>query len=98
MSIECNTSTCGHLDRIESKVDKIIDSQTDLKVDIAKIKKDVSVNTSDLTEHKEGVIQNRKRIANLERPAIMIDGIKKVAIWTTAVIGLLIALKNYKII
>ena len=98
MSEECNGITCSHLDRIEIKVDKILDNHVDLRINVAEITRDIAVNTLDLTEHKEGVIQNRKRIAKLERPVIMMDGIKKVAVWLMAVVGAVAALKGYKII
>ena len=94
--LECN-GTCDHLNRIESKVDKIIDMQTEIKVDLTKIKKDVDVNTRDLTEHKEGVIQNRKRIAKLERPAVAMDYLKNIAIWISSVIGVVVLLKSLNI-
>lgn len=64
-----------------SKLDKIQDDIGDMKTDIA-------INTKDLTEHKEGVIQNRgainthrSRLDKIEQPL----SVKAVAKWVISV-------------
>lgn len=69
------------LERIDGKLDKIVESQVDLKVNIAEIKKDVGRNTEDLEKHIEGVEQNRHRIGKLEEPRKVIKGVAKFTIW-----------------
>lgn len=48
--------------------------QSDILIEL---QREVAVNTKDLTEHKEGVIQNRSRIEKLEEPAVALRIIKK---------------------
>lgn len=55
------------LKRLDRKLDALDEKISGIILDINDIKHDVSVNTDDLTEHKEGVIQNRERIVALER-------------------------------
>jgi len=89
---------CVRLKRIEDKIDKVVDNQTDMRVDIQKIKSDVAINTLDLTEHKEGVVQNRKRIVALEKPAIVLNGIKNIAVYIATIAGMIIVLKKLGIL
>ena len=86
------------LKRIEDKIDKIVDIQYEVKVDVQKIKSDVEINTKDLTDHKEGVIQNRKRIEVLEKPSIVVAGIKNIVLYALSIVALLTALKKFNII
>ena len=75
------------LDRIENKLDKIVESQVDLKIDVTEIKKDVEKNTEDLEQHIEGVEQNRHRIVKLEEPAKIIKSIAKFTMWLAGFTG-----------
>lgn len=83
------------LERIDGKLDKIVDSQVELKIDVAEIKKDVERNTADLEEHIEGVLQNRHRIVKLEEPRKVIKGLAKFTIWLAGVAGAVAALYTY---
>ena len=56
-------------DRVLNKLDGIQKDISDIKVEQAMQGKDIKQNTEDLTDHKEGVIQNRKRIVLLEEKA-----------------------------
>ena len=52
--------------KIMNKLDSIQSDLTTLKIDNAKQTLNVARNTKDLSEHIEGVVQNRKRIELLE--------------------------------
>ena len=54
---------------------------------LIELQHDVSINTTDLTEHKEGVIQNRARITKLEEPAKAFAVFKKYIIGLGAIAG-----------
>ena len=55
------------LRNLDRKIDKVQDDITQLKVENAKQTACIKQNTIDLTEHKEGVIQNRGRIRQCEK-------------------------------
>lgn len=59
------------------------------------LQQDVAVNTKDLTEHKEGVIQNRKRIEKLEEPGKAFKLLKKYLIGFGAVAGSILAVLKF---
>lgn len=88
----------NELNRIEDKIDSIISVQTDIRICVEKIKSDVAINTTDLTEHKEGVIQNRKRIEELEKSSVVLAGIKSIIMLIATVIGIILALKQINFI
>ena len=76
------------------KEDLIVDLLQEVREDqkahstiLIELQHDVSINTSDLTEHKLGVQQNRKRIEKLEEPAVAFSFIKKAIIGLGAVAG-----------
>jgi hypothetical protein len=80
------------------KLDKIQDDVSDLKVEQAKQGKDIGQNTKDLSEHIEGVKQNRARLelhgaqlTNLQAPAIAAGQIKKWALWFGGIAGAVLA-------
>lgn len=54
---------------------------------LTEMRKDISKNTEDLTEHKEGVIQNRKRIEKLEIPFVFTKRVASVTAWITGAAG-----------
>ena len=62
---------------------------------LIELHQDVSKNTVDLAEHKEGVIQNRKRIEKLEEPAIAFKLLKKYLLGFGAVAGSAIAILKF---
>lgn len=93
-----NIPICAKImDRLEQKVDKISENQFKIITDVELIKKDVNKNTADLAEHKEGVIQNRKRITALERPSVVFDVVKNTALWLSSIIGLILILRNLNV-
>jgi hypothetical protein len=55
-------------ERILDKLDIIQDDINKIKIENVKQSLNIEINTKDLTEHKEGVIQNRERICKLEEP------------------------------
>lgn len=57
------------LDRILDKIDKVQEDVSEIKVEQATQGKDIAKNTVDLTDHKEGVRQNRARVRALEKNA-----------------------------
>jgi chromosome segregation ATPase len=87
VDITCGQSNCNGLERVENKIDKLLDLHSELRVTIAEIKKDVSVNTVDLTEHKEGVIQCRTRIDALEKPVDAVKTVAKIIAWLASIAG-----------
>ena len=54
---------------------------------LIELQQDVATNTKDLTEHKEGVIQNRKRIEVLEEPGKVFGVVKKYLLGAGAIAG-----------
>lgn len=62
---------------------------------LIELQNDVAINTKDLTEHKEGVIQNRKRIEKLEQPAIALGLIKKTILGLGAVSASLLGILKF---
>ena len=54
---------------------------------LVELQKDVAINTKDLTDHKEGVIQNRARIEKLEEPTLAFGIIKKYVIGLGTIAG-----------
>ena len=76
---------------------------TDITVKLAMQNKDISQNTKDLTEHIDGVVQNRARIeihsaqlSNLQRPGEVWTSIR---MWSTWIGGLaLLAMTIYNLI
>ena len=87
------------------KDDLVIDLLQEVREDqkaqttiLIELQKDVSKNTEDLTEHKEGVIQNRVRIEKLEEPRIVFKVLKKYTLGVGGIAGaVLVTLKllNY---
>lgn len=76
--------------KIEEKVDKIIETQSDMRVDIAEIRKDINRNTGDMAHHikrtdllQDKVENNEERIYKLEEPKIF----KKYLLKIVAAIG-----------
>ena len=59
------------------------------------LKQEVSINTIDLTEHKEGVIQNRARIVKLEEPAKAFNLLKKYILGVGAIAGSILAVLKF---
>ena len=56
------------------------------------LQQDVSKNTIDLTEHKEGVIQCRSRLDKLEEPRVAFKLLKKYLLGTGAIAGSIYAI------
>ena len=72
---------------MSDKDDLIVDLLQEVREDqkahstiLIELQRDVEVNTKDLTEHKEGVQQNRKRIEELEKPGKALKFIKNLAL------------------
>ena len=59
---------------------------------LVKMQRDVCINTVDLTEHKLGVQQNRKRIEMLEEPSVAFSVIKKYIIGLGAIAAAVLAI------
>lgn len=87
---------------IINKLDKIHEITIETRIEQAGMKKDVSRNTEDLSEHIEGVLQNRVRIEVLEKDtfqpkrfakALIIIG--KVIVALTLIGGAGMAVLNY---
>ena len=74
------------IDKVLSKLDKIQEDVTSLKIVQALQGKDIDRNTKDLSDHIEGVQQNRKRIEILEQPL----SFKKACAYTTAAFALIL--------
>ena len=74
-------------DLIVSLLHEVRDEQKTHSTILIELQHDVSINTADLTEHKEGVIGNRARIAKLEEPAKAFGIIKKYVIGLGAIAG-----------
>ena len=74
------------IDKVLSKLDKIQEDVTSLKIVQALQGKDIDRNTKDLSDHIEGVQQNRKRIEILEQPL----SFKKAFTYTTAAFALIL--------
>ena len=81
---DCNSISCSGIERVESKIYKLLEMHYDMRVVVAKIEKDVAINTVDLTEHKEGVIQCRKRIDELEKPVHVAKAVYQMGAWLIA--------------
>jgi hypothetical protein len=54
---------------------------------LIEMQQDVAKNTVDLTEHKEGVVQNRERIEKLEEPGKAFKLLKKYLLGAGAIAG-----------
>lgn len=54
---------------------------------LIEVQKDVARNTDDLEKHIEGVVQNRKRIVELEKPAQALNFFKKVFLYVGGIAG-----------
>jgi len=90
------------IDRVLDKLDKIQEDVNDLKVESVRQSKDISQNTKDLSEHIEGVKQNRSTLAihaaqltNLQAPGIAASQIKQWAMWVGAVAGAVWAVNRF---
>ncbi len=87
MTKGCNPNDCSGIERVEAKLDKLLEMHADMRVTVARIEKDIAVNTVDLTEHKEGVIQCRKRIDELERPVNKVKILYEAGAWLIGAIA-----------
>ena len=84
------------------KDDLIVDLLQEVREDqkahstiLVELQQDVAKNTVDLTEHKEGVIQNRKRIEKLEEPAKAFKILKKYLLGFGAGAGSILAVLKF---
>lgn len=80
--------------RIEDKIDRLVNTTTEIQIKMNDIENNVAINTRDLTEHKEGVIQNRKRIEALEKPAIAIATLKSITLYFAALISVIVGIST----
>ena len=86
----------------DKKDDLIVDLLQEVREDqkahstiLIELQQDVAKNTVDLTEHKEGVVQNRTRIENLEEPGKAFKLLKKYLLGFGAVAGSVIAILKF---
>ena len=84
------------------KDDLIVDLLQEVREDqkthstiLTDLQRDVAVNTVDLTEHKEGVIQNRARIVRLEEPGNAFKLLKKYLLGASAIAGSLLVIFKF---
>ena len=80
---------------IVSLLKEVREDQKEHSSILVDLQQDVSKNTADLTEHKEGVVQNRKRIEKLEEPGNAIKLLKKYLLGVGAVAGAVIAILKF---
>lgn len=71
------------------------DKLQQILIDLAVIKANMHENTKDLAEHKEGVIQNRKRIDALEKVSHEVSGIKKFMVVLMTAFGVIFYLEKF---
>ena len=83
------------LERIDSKLDKIQEDITSIKLDNAKQSKDIERNTKDLSDHIEGVKQNRARIREIEKTKSNVAFVFKVLIGITTIVGAILGVVKY---
>ena len=62
---------------------------------LSELQQDVAINTKDLTEHKEGVIQNRARIVELEKPREAFKLLKKYVIGVGSIAAALLGILKF---
>ena len=86
----------------DKKDDLIVDLLQEVREDqkahstiLVELQQDVAKNTVDLTEHKEGVVQNRTRIEKLEEPGKAFKLLKKYLLGFGAVAGSVIAILKF---
>ena len=79
-------------DLVLTLLKEVRDEQKSHSTILVKMQRDVSINTKDLTEHKEGVIQNRKRIVVLEEPRKAFSVAKKYLIGLGAISAAVVAI------
>lgn len=76
---------------MKEKLDKLLEVQTEIRVDVAGIKKDVGRNTKDLSEHIRRTEVAEERISVLERLAIQNSAVWKVVLGLSVVATLAVA-------
>lgn len=86
----------------EKRDDLIVDLLQEVRKDqkehseiLVDLKHNVAVNTKDLTDHKEGVVQNRKRIEKLEEPSKMFAVAKKYLLGAGAIAGAILVIIKF---
>jgi len=77
------------LEKIDNKLDKVIDDLHEIKTQNAVQNEHIAKNTKDLEEHIEGVKQNRFRIEHLEKRETQINMIWKVILGISTVVGII---------
>ena len=83
-------------ERIFKKLDELNEKLGTIDVRLALQGKDIEQNTKDLSQHIEGVVQNRTRIERLEAPREMWD---RARVWTAWLSGIsLVAVSMYGIL
>ena len=82
-------------DLIVDLLQEVREDQKAHSIILVKLHQNVSKNTVDLTEHKEGVMQNRKRIEKLEEPAIAFKLLRKYLLGAGAVAGSVLAILRF---
>ena len=73
-------------DMIVDLLKEVRDDQKEHSKVLIVVQKDVEQNTKDLAKHIEGVQQNRKRIEVLEKPHIVISGVKTFVLGLAAIL------------
>lgn len=79
-------------DIIVDLLGEVRDEQKAHSTILIELQHDVSRNTDDLEKHIEGVVQNRKRIVELEKPGQAFSLIKKYIIGLGAIAGAIYAI------
>ena len=80
------------IEKVISKLDNIQSDITELKVENAKQSANIIINTKDLTDHKEGVVQNRTRIIEIEQIQSNTKMIWKVMLGIGALAGVVLTI------
>jgi len=81
--------------RIEKKVDRLVDTTTEIRITQAKMEVEVAKNTADLATHIEGVKQNRHRIEKLEEPGKVRQYIAKRWKHISVVLGVILGVLGF---
>ncbi len=82
------------LEKIDNKLDKLSEDVVAIRIEHAEQTGFISQNTKDLTEHIEGVQQNRTRIINLEKKEAQIGMIWKVILGLSTLVGITIGISR----
>ena len=82
-------------DLIVNLLQEVREDQKSHSTILTGLQQDVAKNTVDLTEHKEGVVQNRSRIEKLEEPGKAFKLLKKYLLGMGAVAGSILAILRF---